>query len=33
MIYINITIVLLYVMLAIISRKHYSKYKGIKKVW
>ncbi len=32
MIYINITIVLLYVMLAIISRKHYSKYKGIKKV-
>ena len=32
MIYINILIVLLYVMLAIISRKHYSKYKGIKKV-
>lgn len=32
MIYINIIIVLLYVMLAIISRKHYSKYKGIKKV-
>lgn len=32
MIYINIFIVLLYVMLAIISRKHYSKYKGIKKV-